>query len=370
MSAIAPRLPVINRSHAYYGMIGAGAAMQQVFATIERVAPFIRSTLISGETGTGKELVARALHKAGRRSKRRFVTINCSTLVETLFESELFGHARGAFTGATVKKPGLFDMADGGVIFLDEVGELPLTVQAKLLRVLEAGEIQSVGGLEPHQVDVQVIAATNRDLHIEVASGRFRTDLFYRLNVVEIRLPALRHRREDISPLADSFLADWSASWNTPLKKLTDGARATLREAPWEGNIRELHSVIQRACMLSDSPLIDEQLLAGCLPGITLTAAAAAIVPVLASPVSHVAEVTADDIEPAMLSVVERAHILRVLHRASGNKKSAARKLGVSRRTLYRHLERLGLQSEITRRAHVQPSHNGHSSPPARRGSA
>src|SRR5687767_13811535 len=176
----------------FCGMIGRGPVMQELFGMIRRLAPHVRTALITGETGTGKELVARALHKTGPRRDRRFVTINCSAVVETLFESELFGHARGAFTGAMERKPGLFDMADGGVIFLDEVGELPLTVQAKLLRVLEAGEIQSVGGLEPRQIDVQVLAATNRDLHIEVAAGRFRTDLFYRLNVVEIHLPALR----------------------------------------------------------------------------------------------------------------------------------------------------------------------------------
>ena len=182
----------------FCGMIGRAPVMQELFAMIRRLAPHVRTMLITGETGSGKELVARALHKCGPRSSKRFVAINCSAVVESLFESELFGHARGAFTGATDNKPGLFEVANGGTLFLDEIGELPLTMQAKLLRVLETGEVQRVGSVSQVTVDVHVVAATNRDLRVESAAGRFRSDLFYRLNVVDLRVPALRERREDI----------------------------------------------------------------------------------------------------------------------------------------------------------------------------
>src|SRR5262245_24295747 len=256
----------LARQRECFGMIGTGVAMQHLFGAIRRLAPFIRTALISGETGTGKELVARALHKAGRRAGKRFVTVNCSAVVETLFESELFGHVRGAFTGATETKPGLFEIADGGVLFLDEVGELPLGMQAKLLRALELGEVHRVGSLEARRVDVQVIAATNRDLKAEMAAGRFRRDLFYRLNIVEIRLPALRERREDIPALAAAFLRDCAARWNKPVARLSDSALALLVDARWDGNIRELSNVIERASMLADGPLILREELASCMP--------------------------------------------------------------------------------------------------------
>ena len=188
------------------GMIGQGPAMRHLVGAIERLAPFIRTALITGETGVGKELAARAIHRAGRRGERPFVVVNCSAVVESLFESELFGHVRGAFAWATDDRAGLFEAADGGVLLLDEVGDLPLGVQAKLLRVLELGEVYRVGSLEPRRVDVQVLAATNRDLRNEVLAGRFRSDLFYRLNIVEVRIPPLRERREDIPHLARAFV--------------------------------------------------------------------------------------------------------------------------------------------------------------------
>ena len=195
---------------------------------IRRLAPHVRTALITGETGTGKELVARALHRIGPRRDRRFVTVNCSAVVETLFESELFGHVRGAFTGATENKPGLFELADGGTLFLDEIGELPLTVQAKLLRVLELGEVHRVGSLEPRRVNVHVIAATNRDLRAEVAAGRFRSDLYYRLNIVEVKLPPLRDRREDIPYLTAAFVRERRERLQKPLAGLTPGAERLL----------------------------------------------------------------------------------------------------------------------------------------------
>ncbi|OFW00315.1 MAG: hypothetical protein A3I61_00005, partial [Acidobacteria bacterium RIFCSPLOWO2_02_FULL_68_18] len=192
----------------FHGMIGRGPAMQQLFDLLRRIAPHARAALVTGETGTGKELVARALHKLGPRRDRKFLAFNCSAVVETLFESELFGHTRGAFTGAVEAKAGLFELADGGTLFLDEVGELPQPVQAKLLRVIEYGEVQRVGATEGRKVDVRVVAATNRRPLDEVAAGRFRRDLYYRLNVVEIGLPPLRDRREDIPYLTAAFIKE------------------------------------------------------------------------------------------------------------------------------------------------------------------
>ncbi len=215
----------------FCGMIGRGPAMHEVFELIRRLAPHVRTALVTGETGTGKELAARALHKLGPRGAKRFMTVNCSAVVETLFESELFGHVRGAFTGASDHKAGLFETADGGTVFLDEIGELPASVQAKLLRVLENGEVQRVGSVEPRKVDVRLIAATNRDLRSEVAAGRFRGDLYYRLNVAEIALPPLRNRREDIPYLTAAFVQSFAHRFNKQLVGLTPAAERMLSEA-------------------------------------------------------------------------------------------------------------------------------------------
>jgi DNA-binding NtrC family response regulator len=327
----------LARQLEFCGMIGRGPAMHDVFSMIRRLAPHVRTALITGETGTGKELVARALHQTGGRRERRFVTVNCSAVVETLFESELFGHVRGAFTGATEHKPGLFEAADGGTLFLDEIGELPLTVQAKLLRVLELGEVHRVGSLEPRHVSVHVLAATNRDLRAEVAAGRFRSDLYYRLNVVEVWLPPLRERREDIPYLTASFVRESGTRLRKPIVGLTPGAERLLTAAAWEGNVRELRNVIERACILADGEFITEREVADALPGgrgVTGGGAGAG----------------GDAPSPERLEDVERDHIQRALLRAGGNKKAAARMLGVSRRALYRRLERLDLAATITRR--------------------
>ena len=325
----------------FCGMIGRGPLMQDLFGMIRRLAPHVRTALVTGETGTGKELVARGLHKTGPRRERRFVTVNCSAVVETLFESELFGHVRGAFTGATENKPGLFELADGGTLFLDEIGELPLSVQAKLLRVLELGEVHRVGSLDPRRVNVHVIAATNRDLRVEVAAGRFRSDLYYRLNIVEVRLPPLRDRREDIPYLTAAFVRDTSERLHKPLLGLTPGAERLLTTAPWEGNVRELRNVIERACILADGEFITDRELAVSMPA-----------PSAAAPQgSGCGESTAPAEKDADLLVnVERDHIQRALIRAGGNKKAAAQMLGLSRRALYRRLERLDLAATISRR--------------------
>src|SRR5437660_1306357 len=219
-------LPVLKVE--FCGMIGRSPIMQEVFSLIQRLAPHAKVALVTGETGTGKELAARAFHQAGPRRSKPFVTVNCSAVVDTLFETELFGHVRGAFTGAVESKTGLFEAAQGGTLFLDEIGELPLTVQAKLLRALENGEVQRVGSLQPKRVDVAVIAATNRDLRAEVAAGRFRGDLFYRLNVVEVTLPPLRDRREDISYLTAAFMRDCAERMRKSLSSLTPAAERIL----------------------------------------------------------------------------------------------------------------------------------------------
>jgi two-component system response regulator HydG len=324
----------------FCAMVGRGPAMQEVFGLIRRLAPHVRTALVTGDTGTGKELVARALHKLGPRSAKRFITVNCSAVVETLFESELFGHVRGAFTGATDHKAGLFELADGGTLFLDEVGELPPAVQAKLLRVLEEGEVQRVGSLEPRKIDVRLVAATNRDLRAEVEAGRFRNDLYYRLNIVEIRLPPLRERREDIPYLTAAFVRSFSQRFEKPLLGLTPGAERLLAEARWDGNVRQLRNVIERACILSESEFVTESDLAGSMqeqvPTATVAARRDATIPFAAG--GNV---------PAPLAEIEREHIVRTLQQVKGNKAVAARLLGISRRAFYRQLERHGLHRSV-----------------------
>ncbi len=324
----------VARQLEFCGMLGRSPAMLEVFSLIQRLAPHAKAVLLTGETGTGKELAARAFHQAGPRRARPFVTVNCSAVVTTLFESELFGHVRGAFTGAVDSKPGLFEAAQGATLFLDEVGELPLTVQAKLLRALEFGEVQRVGSLHTKRVDVTVIAATNRDLREEVAAGRFRDDLFYRLNVVEVGLPPLRDRREDIPYLTAAFMGDSAQRIRKPLTGITPAAERLLLSAPWPGNVRELKNVVERACMLAEGNLITEREIAGSLgpaPGPSQPAQ------------ERAASAPSTPPRPAALHAVERGHIVEVLRQVNGNRMAAAKVLGISRRALYRRLERHGI---------------------------
>jgi DNA-binding NtrC family response regulator len=321
----------------FCGMVGRGAVMQNLFDRIQRFAPHVRTALVTGETGTGKELVARALHKMGPRAVRRLVTINCSAVVESLFESELFGHTRGAFTGATGNKSGLFEVADGGTLFLDEIGELPLPAQAKLLRVIETGEVQRVGAVDARRVDVRVVAATNRDLRAEAAAGRFRSDLLYRLNVVELHVPPLRERREDIPYLTAAFVREFAAQFQKAILGPTPAAERVLLTAPWPGNVRELRNVIERVCILNDARFFSERELLSCM-------APDSARPPRAADTATERSDTMDAGDEDLLAVAERDHIARVLRDAHGNKKAAAQLLGVSRRALYRRLDRLGLR--------------------------
>ena len=328
----------------FCGMTGRSPVMQELFGLVRRLAPHLRTALIYGETGTGKELVARALHATGPRRDKPFVVVSCSAVSETSFETELFGCVAGAYPGATETRPGVFDLADGGTVFLDEVSELPLAVQARLLRVIEFGALHRVGSLEERHVDLQVIAATQANLRGEVAAGRFRSDLFYRLNIVEVALPPLRDRREDISYLTASFVRDCAARLGKPIRGVTASAEALLSAAPWEGNVRELRNVIERACLLSDGEFLSERDVAAAMPAVTPRRAVAAPVVDAFRPTPVIDE------DAQLLSTVEREHILRALQRAGGNKKAAARMLGVSRRALYRRLERLDLGGTISRR--------------------
>jgi DNA-binding NtrC family response regulator len=314
-----------------------GDAMQRLCDVIEKVAASPSTVLVQGESGSGKEIVARAIHEASSRREGPFVTLNVSAIPEPLIESYLFGHERGAFTGADKRREGLFRAASGGTLFLDEIGELPLSAQAKLLRAAETKEVLPVGSDRGVRVDARIIAATHRDLVGMADSGRFRSDLLYRLSVLTLRVPALRERVEDIERLAAYFVARHAGEQRKPVHGIAPDAIGALKRWPWRGNVRELSNVIERAVLLTDSDPIGLgdlplELQALSAPDTLPPAASAAL------PQDSACELA------AAVSAFERAHIARVLIRARGNREAAARLLGLSPATLYRHLTRLGLK--------------------------
>jgi DNA-binding NtrC family response regulator len=301
-------------------MLGESRAMEPVRRLLEKIAPSDANVLVTGDHGTGKEVVARWLHAASPRAGKPLVTVNAGGLSEGIFESELFGHVRGAFTDAKTDRVGCFELADGGTLFLDEIANVPLQQQAKLLRVLENGEVQRVGSSKTRHVDVRVIAATNSDLGRLVAEGRFREDLLYRLNTVEIRLPSLKDRREDIALLANYFLRQQAQRYGKPVREFSADAMRALLDHSWPGNVRELRHVVERAVLLAPNAAVT-------LDDLDLRAKPGGAPP----------------IEEMTLEEAERWLITRALHRHDGNVSRAAESLGVSRSALYRRLQQFGI---------------------------
>jgi DNA-binding NtrC family response regulator len=298
-------------------IVGQSAAMQQVFHAIETVGPTDATVLITGESGTGKELVARAIHHAGSRRFHPLVAIHCGALTETLLESELFGHEKGAFTGAQYRKKGKFEIAEGGTVFLDEIGDISLKTQTDLLRVLQEREIVRVGGNQPIKVDFRCVAATNKDLQLLIDEGKFRPDLFYRLNVFRIEMPALRERKEDIPLLVDHFVHKFSQSMNKKISRVTPEAMYVLQQYNWPGNVRELENAVERAMVVAKEPELREQ-------DFTL------------KPRNGV------QAEGRSLEEIEKAYILRVLEENNWNQTRAAEVLEIDRVTLHHKIKKYG----------------------------
>ncbi len=297
-------------------MVGQGVAMKKVFDAIETVGPTDATVLITGESGTGKELVARAIHQASPRRFHPLVAIHCGALTETLLESELFGHEKGAFTGAQYRKKGKFEIAEGGTVFLDEIGDISLKTQTDLLRVLQEHEIVRVGGNQSIKVDFRCVAATNKDLEKLIAEGTFRPDLFYRLNVFRIEVPALRDRREDIPALVNHFVHKFSLQMNKKINRIAPAAMNLLQQQPWAGNVRELENAVERAMVVAQEPDIREQ--------------------------DFVFKAAATNGSPKTLEEMEKVHILRVLESCNWNQSRAAEVLQIDRVTLHHKLKKYG----------------------------
>jgi two-component system response regulator HydG len=330
----------LNKSFQLESIVGKSSAMVAVFELIKLVSGASANVLINGESGTGKELIARALHNSGSRKHKPFVPLNCSAIPENLLESELFGHVKGSFTGATTDKRGLFEEANGGTLFLDEIGDLSLPLQAKLLRVLQDKQIRPVGGSQLKQIDVRIIAATHRDLKIMVKDGKFREDLYYRLNVVPIRVPALRERIEDVPLLVESFIAKFAAQHGSNVKSITSEAMAVLMAHPWPGNVRELENLIERAMVLTRGEVLEKS---------------SVMDSALEDAKNTVEQLYSD--RPTLEKLEER-YIKLVMKEVHEKKDEAAKILGVSRRTLYRKERTYGMVSDETPEPEDVNEHN------------
>jgi two-component system, NtrC family, response regulator AtoC len=335
-----------------FRLVGESPAIRQVYAVVEKVADTPSTVLITGESGTGKELVARALHDNSSRHTGPFIKINCAAIPKTLMESELFGYEKGAFTGAVGSKPGRFELAHGGTLFLDEIGEIPVEMQVKLLRVLQESEFERVGGIKTIKVDVRLLTATNRDLAAEIAAGGFRDDLYYRLNVVPIHLPALRERRQDIPLLVDHFIARFNERLKKQITGVDPEAVERLIAHNWPGNIRELENVIERTILFCEGPQIRLQDLPGEFGGVppsasqpdlpavaTVSSTAPSVAPPVGEEVGSLKEAVRVETER-----VERELIQRALDETGGNVTQAARKLQISRKSLQTKMKELGLR--------------------------
>jgi two-component system, NtrC family, response regulator AtoC len=349
----------VKEAAARFGIIGESQPIKDIYAILDRVADTPTTVLVTGESGTGKELVARALHENSSRRERPFIKVNCAAIPKDLMESELFGYERGAFTGAVTSKPGRFELASGGTLFLDEIGEIPNEMQVKLLRVLQESEFERVGGIKTIHVDVRLIAATNRDLKREIAGGGFREDLFYRLNVVSIALPALRERKSDIALLALYFVAKFNAKLRKSVEGLEPEAMERLTNYAWPGNIRELENVIERAVLFADGQRIRLEDLTEELRGAIAGEARGTPVPAVggeespAGPASSAgggvagADGLKEQVKAAM-SRLERELIVRALHQTQGNVTHAARLLKISRKGLQLKMKELSLRERET----------------------
>jgi two-component system, NtrC family, response regulator PilR len=329
----------LGTPHRFANIVGSSTAMIAVFELIETIAPTGSTVLITGESGTGKELVARAIHAGSLRSDRPFVAVNCGALPDTLLDSELFGHMRGAFTGADTNKKGLIEVAEKGTIFLDEIGEMSPMVQVKLLRVLQERKFRRLGGTEEVEVDIRIIAATNRDLSKMVAAGDFREDLFYRINVIPVKLPPLRERQEDMVALADHFVEKFATQMKKDVKGISGAAMACLSNYSWPGNVRELENAIERAVALERSPAV----LPESLPEAVRAASTAPVTAASPQPVEDLTLTGGFDLEQHVQGI-EREYIMEALRRSNGVKKNAAELLGLSFRQFRYLLKKYNIQ--------------------------
>lgn len=317
----------VERTFAFENLVGSSVAMRRLYDLLELTAPTTSTVLISGETGTGKELVARAIHYNSPRREGSFVTVNCGALPESLVEAELFGHRKGAFTGADSNRPGKFEAADGGTLFLDEVGEIPLSLQPKILRALQTGEIDRIGQDRPSRIDVRIIAATNRELEQLISEDSFRQDLYYRLAVVQIRVPPLRERRDDIPLLAQHFLSKWAGRNSRPDLRFPPEAFALFNRYPWPGNVRELENTVERMVVLSRDDVLSLDTLPDHIAGFTGQDKALLRLPA----------------EGVDFEELERDFIRQALERKQGNRTQAAQLLGLTRSTLLYRMQKFGL---------------------------